>query len=47
VRLSGSGSPRAVELAYGPGTPEIAGIVVSVVGGVVWLVLSRRRRKLA
>ena len=47
VRLSGSGSPRAVDLAYGPGTPEIAGIVVSVVGGVVWLVLSRRRRKLA
>ena len=47
VRLSGSGSPRTVDLAYGPGTPEIAGIVVSVVGGVVWLVLSGRRRKLA
>ncbi len=44
VRLSGSGSPRAVDLAYGAGTPEIAGIVVSVVGGVVWLVLSRRRK---
>jgi hypothetical protein len=44
VRLSASGSPRAVDLAYGPGTPEIAGIVVSVVGGAVWLVLSRRRR---
>src|SRR3989454_979330 len=43
VRLSGSGGPRAVDLAYGPGTPEIAGIVVSVVGGVVWLVLSIRR----
>lgn len=47
VRLSGSGSPRAVDLAYGPGTPEIAGIVVSVVGGVVWLVLSGRRWNLA
>ncbi|PYN45413.1 MAG: hypothetical protein DMD95_08390 [Candidatus Rokuibacteriota bacterium] len=47
VRLSGSGSPRAVDLAYGPGTPEIAGMVVSVVGGVVWLVLSGHRRKLA
>jgi len=47
VRLSGSGSPRAVDLAYGPSTPEIAGIVVSVVGGVVWLVLSGRRWNLA
>jgi hypothetical protein len=46
VRLSASGSPRAVDLAYGPGIPEIAGIVVSVVGGAVWLVLSRRRREL-
>ncbi len=47
VRLSRSGSPRAVDLAYGPGTPEIAGIVLSVVGGVVWLVLSGRRWNLA
>ena len=46
VRLSASGSPRAVDLAYGPGIPEIAGIVVSVVGGAVWLVLSWRRREL-
>ena len=46
VRLRGSGSPPAVvDLSYGPGTPEISGIVVSVVGGVVWLAVSRRRGK--
>src|SRR5256712_5406222 len=46
VRLRGSGSPSAVvDLSYGPGTPEISGIVVSVVGGVVWLAVSRRRGK--
>jgi hypothetical protein len=44
VRLRGSQGPRAVDLAYGPGAPEISGIVVSVVGGAVWLVACRRRK---
>ena len=43
VRLGASGDPRPVDLAYGPREPEISGIAVSLVGGVVWLVAWRRR----
>jgi hypothetical protein len=41
VRLAGDG-PRAVELVYRPGVTEISGIVISVLGGVVWLAACRR-----
>ncbi|PYM72613.1 MAG: hypothetical protein DME03_17610 [Candidatus Rokuibacteriota bacterium] len=42
VRLSGDG-PRAVDLVYRPGVAEISGIVISVLGGVVWLAACRPR----
>jgi hypothetical protein len=41
VRLAGDG-PRAVDLVYRPGVTEISGIVISVLGGVVWLAACRR-----
>ena len=41
VRLAGDG-PRAVDLVYRPGVAEISGIVISVLGGVVWLAACRR-----
>jgi hypothetical protein len=43
VRLAGDG-PRAVDLVYRPGVIEISGIVISVLGGVVWLAACRRPR---
>jgi hypothetical protein len=43
VRLAGDG-PRAVDLVYRPGVTEISGIVISVLGGVVWLAACRRPR---
>jgi hypothetical protein len=43
VRLAGDG-PRAVDLVYRPGVAEISGIVISVLGGVVWLAACRRPR---
>ena len=42
VRLDRAGGARTVELDYGPGTPEIAGIVVTLVG-VIALVALRPR----
>jgi hypothetical protein len=41
VRLAGDG-PRVVDLAYRPGVAEISGIVISMLGGVVWLAACRR-----
>jgi hypothetical protein len=43
IRLAGDG-PRAVDLVYRPGVAEISGIVISVLGGVVWLAACRRPR---
>ena len=45
VRLGEGAGPRVVDLVYAAGAPEIAGIVVSVVGAVVWLAAGRRRGK--
>jgi hypothetical protein len=42
VKLDGGGGARAVELDYGPGVPEIAGLVVTAVG-VAGLAVFRRR----
>jgi hypothetical protein len=47
VRLGPGPDPRAVDLAYSPGAPELSGIAVSLVGGAVWLVACRRREKAA
>jgi hypothetical protein len=41
VRLTGDG-PRVVDLAYRPGVAEISGVVISVLGGIVWLAACRR-----
>ena len=43
VRLAGDG-PHVVDLAYRPGMAEISGIVISGLGGVVWLAACRRSR---
>jgi hypothetical protein len=43
VRLAGD-RPRVVDLVYRPGVAEISGIVISVLGGVVWLAACRRSR---
>jgi hypothetical protein len=43
VRLAGDG-PRVVALVYRPGVAEISGIVISVLGGVVWLAACRRSK---
>jgi hypothetical protein len=43
VRLAGDG-PRVVDLVYRRGVAEIFGIVISVLGGVVWLAACRRSR---
>ena len=43
VRLAGD-SPRAVDLVYRPGVTEICGVVISVLGGVVWLAACQRPR---
>jgi hypothetical protein len=40
IRLTGDG-PRVVDLAYRPGAAEISGIVISALGGIVWLVALR------
>lgn len=44
VQLAGDG-PRAVELVYRPGVAEISGIVISVLGGIVWLAACRHPRE--
>jgi hypothetical protein len=44
VKLESSGGPRAVELDYRPGAPEIGGLAVSA-GGVVGLLAFRRRAR--
>ena len=46
VRLDGGTGARTIELDYGPGAPEISGIVVTAVG-VIGLVALRRRGKAA
>ena len=43
VRLAGVG-PRVVDLVYRPGMAETSGIVISGLGGVVWLAACRRSR---
>jgi hypothetical protein len=47
VRPGGNGGRHTIDLAYAPGTPEISGVVVSLLGGVAWLAACRRRRKAA
>lgn len=43
VRLDGAGGP--VELVYGPGWPERAGLLVSAAGVMGWLAEAARRRR--